>query len=103
MEEAICFQGWEIHTCRKHRIKPSDLFHVLVIPSKVNLRLEKIQIDFLRGDGALEKRPHLFNWNLVLLGKKDGGVKLCNLYVLNNALLGKWNWKFVTESDPLWK
>ena len=76
---------------------------LFVIPIKVNLRLEKIQIDFLRGDGALEKRPHLFNWNLVHLGKKDGGLKICNLYVLNKALLGKWNLKFVTESDPLWK
>ena len=34
---------------------------LFVIPSKVSLRLEKIQLDFLWGGGALEKRPHLVN------------------------------------------
>ena len=38
--------------------------------------------------GALEKRPHLVNWTIVHLGKKDRGVGICNLLVLNKALVG---------------
>ena len=62
-----------------------------VILSKVSLRLEKIQRNFLWEGEAFEKMPHLVNWKIVRLGKKDGGLKIRNLSFLNKALLGKWN------------
>lgn len=48
---------------------------LLVIPRKVDSKLEKIQRDFLWGGGVLEKRTHLINWNIVCLVKKDGALK----------------------------
>ncbi|RVX02528.1 hypothetical protein CK203_031096 [Vitis vinifera] len=45
---------------------------------KVKLRLEKIQRDFLRGGGTLEKKPHL-------------------------ALLGKWSCRYVVDGKVFWK
>ncbi|RVW26080.1 putative ribonuclease H protein [Vitis vinifera] len=74
------------------------------LPSrKVRMRLEKIQRDFLWGGGALEQRPHLVRWNLVCLEKKKGGLGVRNLALMNKALLGKWNWRFATEREVLWK
>ncbi|RVW49339.1 LINE-1 reverse transcriptase-like [Vitis vinifera] len=70
---------------------------------KVRMRLEKIQRDFLWGGGALEQRPHLVRWNLVCLEKKKGGLGVRNLALMNKALLGKWNWRFATEREVLWK
>lgn len=43
------------------------------------------------------------NWNVGLLGKKDRGLKIRNLYALNKALRGKWNWRFATKTESLWK
>ena len=61
------------------------------IPRKVCLKLEKIQRDFLWGSDALEKRPHLVNWNLVCADKKGKGLGIHSLVALNKALLGKWS------------
>ena len=65
--------------------------------------LEKIQRDFLWGGGALDQRPHLVRWNLVCLERKKGGLGVRNLALMNKALLGKWNWRFASESEALWK
>ena len=51
----------------------------------------------------LEKRPHLINWNLVCLGKKDEGLRIYNLFVLNKALLAKGNWRFATKRESFWR
>ena len=51
------------------------------IPEKVCARLEKIQRDFLWVGGALEKRPHLVNWNLVCVDK-EGGLGIHSLAAL---------------------
>ena len=44
---------------------PIYLMSLLRIPRVVSLRLEKIQRDFLWGEGALERKPHLVNWDTV--------------------------------------
>ena len=70
---------------------------------KVRSRLEKIQRDFLWGGGALVQKPHLVRWNLVCLERKKGGLGVRNLALMNKALLSKWNWRFASESEALWK
>ncbi|RVW90826.1 putative ribonuclease H protein [Vitis vinifera] len=76
---------------------------LFIIPRKVSLRLEKIQRDFLWGGGASQSKPHLVNWSIVCMEKKDGGLGIRNLFRLNKALLGKWCWRFTSEQDSLWK
>ena len=79
---------------------PIYFMSLFVISRKVSSRLEKIQRDFLWGNGALEKMSHLVNWNLVRVDK-EGSLGICNRVVLNKALLGKWSWRFVEEGAPL--
>ena len=38
-----------------------------------------------------------------LLGKKEGSLGIHNLFTLNKALVGRWNWRFAMERDLLWK
>ena len=37
------------------------------------------------------------------LKKRQGGLSLRNLTLLNKALVGKWIWKFVLDRDSTWK
>ena len=70
---------------------PNYLMSLLRIPRVVSLRLEKIQMDFLWGGGALERKPHLVKWDAVCLDKRKGGLGVRCLSTLNRALLCKWN------------
>ena len=70
---------------------PIYLMSLVRMPRVVSLRLEKIQRDFLWGGGALERKPHLVNWNTVCLDKRKGGLGVRRLSTLNRALLCKWN------------
>ncbi|RVW70161.1 hypothetical protein CK203_057129 [Vitis vinifera] len=72
---------------------------------RATVRLEKIQRDLLWGGGALEQKPHLVlvKWFIVRLDKQKEGLGIRALSILNEALLGKWSWRFVSERDILWK
>ncbi|RVW69751.1 putative ribonuclease H protein [Vitis vinifera] len=52
---------------------PTYLMSLMRMPRIVKMRLEKVQRDFLWGEGALEKRPHLVKWVVVCSHKKKGG------------------------------
>ena len=65
-----------------------SIFH---LPRAVRMRLEKIQKDFLWGDGSLEQKPHLVRWPIVCDDKSKGGLGVKSLGLLNKALLGKWS------------
>ncbi|RVX20110.1 putative ribonuclease H protein [Vitis vinifera] len=73
------------------------------MPRVVSLRLEKIQRDFLWGGGALERKPHLVNWDTVCMDKRKGGLGVRRLSILNRALLCKWNWRFAIERENFWR
>ena len=51
----------------------------------------------------MEQKLHLMRWTIVWLDKQQGGLGIRDLSILNEALLGKWSWRFSSERDPLWK
>ena len=71
------------------------------LPRRVKLRLEHIKINFLWGGGDLEKKPHLVNWATVYCDKRDGGMGVRSLFLLNKTLLCKWIWRFANERHSL--
>ena len=76
---------------------------LFTIPRIVRLRLEKIQKEFLWGEGALDNKIHLVMRLTVCEAKSKGGLGIRSLSLLNKALLCKWCWHFSSERDSLWK
>ncbi|RVX00466.1 hypothetical protein CK203_037011 [Vitis vinifera] len=64
-------------------------------------RITLIRSTFSRG--ALERKPHLVNWDTVCLDKRKGGLGVRRLSTLNKALSCKWNWRFANERENLWR
>ena len=67
---------------------PIYLMSLFRLPKGVQFRLEKIQRDFLWGGGNLGRKIHQLNWSTVCSSKENGGMGICNLYILNRSLLG---------------
>ena len=73
------------------------------LPRNVKIKLEKIQRDFLWGEGNLERKIHLVNWDTVCLSKEKNGQSIRSLSNFIKALLGKWNWRFAFEEKKSWR
>ena len=78
---------------------PTYLLPLFPIPTSVAKRIEKIQRDFLLGGGGLndEARIHLVDWDMVCSPISEGGFGIRNVKKFNQALLGKWLWRFAHE------
>ena len=72
------------------------------IPISVALRIDKIQRDFLWGRMGEGKKFHLVNWSQVCQPLKMGGLGVRNLRIFNQALMGKWLWRYGNEEDAFW-
>ncbi|XP_010250619.1 PREDICTED: uncharacterized protein LOC104592815 isoform X3 [Nelumbo nucifera] len=57
--------------------------------------------DFLWELGE-EKKDHLIRWEVVCRSKEEGGLGLGNVVSKNEALLGKWLWRWPLERERLW-
>ena len=66
---------------------PLYLMSLLPLPRKVKLRLERIQRDFLWGGGSLDRELHLVKWATIWSERRDRGLGVKNLSILNKALL----------------
>ena len=104
LEKRLHFQGGRV-TLIKSTLSsmPIYLMSLVRMPKAIANRLEKIPRDFLWGGEALDKRPHLVNWQVVCSDKGQGGIGVKNLTLLNRVLLGKWVWTFAWDIDSIWK
>ena len=67
------------------------------IPSCVAYNIEKFLGDFFWDEYGESKNDHLINWS-----KQKGGLGIGNILRKNEALLGKWLWRFPLERNSLW-
>jgi hypothetical protein len=82
---------------------PTYLLSMFPIPLKVANRLEKIQRDFLWGGIGDEAKFHLVKWNRICTPLHSGGLGVHNLIQFNQALMGKWLWRYGREREALWR
>ena len=82
---------------------PIYFMSLFVIPRKMRLRLEKIQMEFLWGDLEERRKIHLVRWTVICKDKRYGGLGLRHLKDFNYALLRKWLWRFPLERESFWR
>ncbi|XP_028099815.1 uncharacterized protein LOC114299299 [Camellia sinensis] len=82
---------------------PTYFMSLHVILASVVARLQKLQRDFLWGDGGEDFKYHLVDWRRICQPKEVGGLGVRSVVQFNRALLGKWLWRFVRERDRLWR
>ena len=82
---------------------PTYYLSLFPIPVDVANRIEKLQRDFLSGGIDESHKFNLVNWAQVCSPLKSGGLGVRNLRKFNQALLGKWLWRYGIETNHLWQ
>jgi hypothetical protein len=73
------------------------------MPVKVWREVVKIQRNFLWGGLVQRRRICWVKWSAICKPKKEGGLGIKDLKVMNCSLLAKWRWKLLTASNEMWK
>jgi hypothetical protein len=81
---------------------PTYFLSLFPIPMSVAHRIEKLQRDFVWGGLADEHKFHLVNWQQLCSPIQNGGLGIRRVAGFNQALLGKWLWRYATEPRSLW-
>ncbi|KAI3669696.1 hypothetical protein L6452_41038 [Arctium lappa] len=77
------------------------LFSLYKAPKRVIKILESIRARFFWG-GADRSKIAWVAWNATMNSKNHGGLGIGSLRALNLALLGKWWWRFRSDSEGIW-
>ncbi|CAN1332331.1 Putative ribonuclease H protein At1g65750, partial [Linum perenne] len=72
-------------------------------PASVIKQLERMQNKFLWEGVSQERKHHLVGWNKVKIPLNHEGLGILDLRCVNEALLGKWVWRFATERNAWWR
>jgi hypothetical protein len=73
------------------------------MPVKVWREVVKIQRDFFWGGLSCKRKLCWVKWEDICKPKKEGGLGVKNLRLMNLSLLAKWRWKLLREDDEIWK
>nr|KYP47723.1 Putative ribonuclease H protein At1g65750 family [Cajanus cajan] len=71
-------------------------------PRGIISQLESLFKSFLWGGDADHKKIHWVAWDDVCREKNKGGLGIRDLIAFNLALLGKWKWRMLVETNSLW-
>jgi hypothetical protein len=70
---------------------------------KVWRELVKIQRTFLWAGLAKTNKTCWVKWDVICRPKKEGGLGVRDLRLVNISLLSKWKWKLLSCENELWK
>ena len=76
---------------------------IFPIPASVANQIERLQRNFLWGSFGDDPKIHLVKWASVCAPISLGGLGIRKISLFNEALLGKWLWRFGIEKDALWR
>ena len=82
---------------------PTYFLSLFTIPKAVAARLENIQKNFLWGSAVGCFKYPLVAWDKACLPVEMGGLGIRNVASFNQALLGKWLWRYGHEVTHLWR
>ena len=82
---------------------PTYFLSLFTIPKAVAARLESIQKNFLWGSSEGSFKYPLVAWEKVCLPVEMGGLGIRSVVPFNQALLGKWLWRYGHEVTHLWR
>ena len=82
---------------------PTYFLSFFPIPAEIANHIEKLQRDFLWGGIGEASKLHLVKWADICKLLKFRGLGIWNLQRFNQALLGKWLWRYGAEVDHLWR
>ena len=82
---------------------PTYFLSLFTIPKSMAARLESIQRNFLRGSSEGSFKYPLVAWENVCLPVEMGGLGIRSVVSFNQALLGKWLWRYGYEDTHLWR
>ncbi|KAL8166813.1 hypothetical protein V2J09_008312 [Rumex salicifolius] len=74
----------------------------LILPKSTCKEIDKNTRAFIWGSTRERRKMHLVGWNQVCKSKAAGGLGIKKMTTLNQALLGKLSWRFLTQCDSLW-
>jgi hypothetical protein len=82
---------------------PIFFLSFMKMPVKVWREVVTIQRNFLWGGLMKKKRICWIKWADVCKPKKEGGLGVRDLRLVNLSLLAKWRWRVLLEEEELWK
>ena len=82
---------------------PTYFLSLFPIPASVANQIEKLQRNFLWGNFGDDPKIHLVKWDTLCSPISSGGLGIRKIRLFNEALLGKWLWRFGIEKDALWR
>jgi hypothetical protein len=82
---------------------PTYFLSLFTIPTSVAHHIEKLQRDFLWGGIGDEFKYHLVNRCTICAPIQQGGLGLRQIIPFNQALMGKWLWRFANERNAFWR
>jgi hypothetical protein len=82
---------------------PVFFLSYLKIPVKVWREVVKIQRTFLWGGLSNRRKVCWVKWKDICRPKKDGGLGIRDVRIMNLSLLAKWRWKLLVEGNEVWR
>jgi hypothetical protein len=82
---------------------PIFFLSFMKMPVCVWREVVKIQRNFLWGGVSLKRRISWVKWSDICKPKKEGGLGIRDLRLVNVSLLAKWRWNLLTEGEEVWK
>ena len=82
---------------------PTYFLSLFPILASMANQIERLQRNVLWGSLGDDPKIHFVKWASVCAPISSGGLGIRKLSLLNEALLGKWLWRFGIEKDALWR